>query len=85
MAMYATLATIANGGHAIVDINREARWNKLISCLIYYLILYLLKVASAKPFRRDSQGWGMILHKNHAAGGANGSIMVGMFVCSVFC
>jgi hypothetical protein len=31
MAMYTILATIADGGQAIVDINREAGRNKLIS------------------------------------------------------
>ena len=36
---------------------------------------------SANPFRRGSWGWGMLDQQNHAAGGANGSIMVGMFVC----
>jgi hypothetical protein len=37
-------------------------------------------VASANTFRRGSRGWGMFHHKNHAAGEANSSIMVGMFV-----
>ncbi len=43
--------------------------------------------ASAKPFRGGSQRWGMFLHNIYAAGEANGSIMimVGMFVCCVFC
>ena len=36
---------------------------------------------SANPLRRGSHGWGMLGQQNHAAGGANGSIMVGMFVC----
>jgi hypothetical protein len=36
--------------------------------------------ASSNPFRRGSQGWCMLVHQNHAAGGGNGSIMVGMFV-----
>jgi hypothetical protein len=39
MATDAILATIANGGQAIVDINREVARNKLIYCLIYYLML----------------------------------------------
>jgi hypothetical protein len=43
------------------------------------------KAALAKPFCLGSQGWGMFFHKNHAAGESNGSIMVGMFVCCVFC
>jgi hypothetical protein len=83
--MDAILATIANGGRAIVDIDREAGRNKLISCLSYYFILKPSEVASAKPFRRDSRGWGMFLHKNHAAGEANSSIMMGVLVCCVFC
>jgi hypothetical protein len=37
--------------------------------------------ASTNPFRRGSRGWGMLNRQHHAAGGANGSIMVGMFVC----
>ena len=37
--------------------------------------------ASSNPLQRGSQGWGMFLHQNHGAGGGNGSIMVGMFVC----
>ena len=37
--------------------------------------------ASSNPFRRGSRGWGTLVHQNHGAGGGNGSIMVGMFVC----
>ena len=37
--------------------------------------------ALSNPFQRSSQGWGMCVHQNHAAGGGHGSIMVGMFVC----
>jgi hypothetical protein len=33
------------------------------------------------PLQRGSRGCGMFIHQNHAAGGENGSIMVGMFVC----
>jgi hypothetical protein len=36
---------------------------------------------SANPFLRGSQGWGMLSQQNHAAGGANGSTMVVVFVC----
>jgi hypothetical protein len=32
------------------------------------------------PFRVGSRGWCIFVHQNHAAGGENGSIMVGMFV-----
>jgi hypothetical protein len=64
MATDAFLAIIADGGQAIVDINRETSRNKLISCLIHFLILNSSKAASAKPFCRGSWGWGMFLHKN---------------------
>ena len=37
-------------------------------------------VASSNPFCIGSQGWCTLVHQNHAAGGENGSIMVGMFV-----
>ena len=37
--------------------------------------------ASSNPFQRGSRGWGTLVHQNHGAGGGNGSIMVGMFVC----
>jgi hypothetical protein len=85
MAIDAILATIANSRQAIVDINREASRNKFISSLIYYLILNPSKAALAKPFCRGSWGWEMFLHKKHAAGEANSSIMVGIFVCCLFC
>ncbi len=85
MAMDAILATIADSGRGIVDIDREAGRNKLIFHLIYYLILNPLKVALAKPFWRGSWGWGMFLHKNHTTGEANSSVMMGMFVCCEFC
>jgi hypothetical protein len=52
--------------------------------LINYLILKSLKVALAEPFCRGSRGWGMFLHKNHAAGEANSFMMVEMFVCLCF-
>ena len=38
-------------------------------------------MASSNPFRVGSWEWGVLVHQNHAAGGGNGSIMVGMFVC----
>ena len=40
-----------------------------------------MTAALANPFRRGSQGWGMLDQQNHAAEGANRSIMVEMFVC----
>ena len=36
--------------------------------------------ASSNPFLVGSQGWGTLVHQNHATGEENGSIMVGMFV-----
>ena len=39
-----------------------------------------LLTALSNPFRVGSQGWGMLVHQNHAAGGENISIVVGMFV-----
>jgi hypothetical protein len=38
--------------------------------------------ASSNPFRVGSRGWCTLVHQNHAdaAGGGNGSIMVGVFV-----
>ena len=38
-------------------------------------------MSSSNPLQRGSWGCGMFIHQNHAAGGGNGSIMVGMFVC----
>jgi hypothetical protein len=35
----------------------------------------------SNPIRRGSRGWGVFIHQNHGAGGGNGSIMVGVFVC----
>jgi hypothetical protein len=43
-----------------------------------------MKAATSNPLGRGSRGWGMFLHQNHAAGGANGSIMVVVFVSCVF-
>jgi hypothetical protein len=85
MAMDAILATIADGEQAIVGIDREAGRNKLISCLIFTLILNPLAAALSNPFCRGSRGWGVLCHRNHATGEANCLIMVGMFVCWVFC
>ena len=38
-------------------------------------------MALSNPLQRGPRGCGMFIHQNHAAGGGNGSIMVGMFVC----
>jgi hypothetical protein len=79
--MNAVLAIIADGGRAIVVIYREGSRNKLISPLLYNFILNTSMAASSNPFRRGSRGWGTLVHQNHGAGGGNGSVMVGMFVC----
>jgi hypothetical protein len=71
--MDAVLATVADGERTIVDINREAGRNKLISHLIYTLILNPSRVALPNPFSIGSQGWGVFHHRNLAAGEANGS------------
>jgi hypothetical protein len=53
----------------------------------YYVFLYFidsvkpLTAALPNPFRRGARGWGTLGQQNHAAGGGNGSILVGMFVC----
>jgi hypothetical protein len=73
MAMDAILVTIADGRQAIVHISREASRNKLITRLIYNLILNPSKATSPNPFRRGSQGCGMFVHQNHATGVENGS------------
>jgi hypothetical protein len=36
--------------------------------------------ASSNPFQRGSRGWCTLVHHNHADGGENGSIMVGIIV-----
>jgi hypothetical protein len=84
MAMDAILATVADREGAIVDINREPSINKLISCLIYTLILNPLAAALPIPFCRGSRVWVVFCHRNHAALEANVYIMVEMFVCCVF-
>ena len=81
--MDAILAIIADGGRAIVLIYREVGRNKLISYLLYKLILNLSTAVTSNTLLRGSQGWGMFLHQNHAAGGENSSIMVGIFVSCV--
>jgi hypothetical protein len=40
-----------------------------------------LAAALSKPFRRGYRGCGIFVHQNHAAGGEDSSIMVGIFVC----
>jgi hypothetical protein len=73
--MNVVLAIIANGGWAIIVIDREG--------IFSFSLLILLKHFDdglVHPFRVGSQGWCTLVHQNHAAGGENGSIMVGIFV-----
>ncbi len=74
------VATVVGGGRVIVDIDIEAGRNKLISHLLKKFKLNPSMVASSNPFQRGSWGWGVFIYRNHAAGEANGSIMVGMLV-----
>ncbi len=75
------LSEVANGGQAIVvNLERGSR-NKLFSHLVYWFYQIPSMEALANPFRRGSWGWGVLDRQNYAAGGANDSIIVGMFVC----
>jgi hypothetical protein len=82
MVMDAIMATVVDRGQAqaVIDINIEAGRNIIISHLLYNFILKPSMTASSNPFQRGSRGWCVFIHRNHAAGEANGSIMVGMFV-----
>jgi len=73
--MNAILAIIANGRRAIIVIDREG-------AEIIFFLLYLIDSTKTLqcPFRVGSRGWCMLVHQNHATGGENSSIMVGMFV-----
>jgi len=71
--MDAIVATVVDGGRAIVDINIEPGRNKLIYHLLYNFILNPSMAASSNPFRRGSRGWGVFIHGNHAARWENGS------------
>jgi hypothetical protein len=86
MEMDAVLATIVHGGQAIIVIDIEVEVVEInkITHLIYNLMLNPLKATSPNPFCKGSQGWGGFRRKNHATGEANGSIMVGMFMCLCF-
>ncbi len=55
--------------------------NKLISPVVHWFCSITSMAALPNPFRRGSRGWGVLNQQNHTAGGGNGSIMVGMFVC----
>jgi len=49
-----------------------------------FSLLILLKPSNdgfVQPLAKRLRGCGMFFHQNHAAGGGNCSIMVGMFVC----
>jgi hypothetical protein len=82
--MDAILATIADGGQAMVHIDREASRNTLIICLIYNLILNPSKETSPNPFCRGS-GVRYVHPSKPCRGSGKQLIMVGMFVSCVFC
>jgi hypothetical protein len=65
--MYAILATIVEGGQAIILINIETvKINKLL--VQFILILNPLKsTLEANPFRRGAWGWGQLNQQNHAS------------------
>jgi hypothetical protein len=67
MAIDAILATIVDGGRAIVVIYREG-------VEINHFLQYFID--STKTLYVGSWGWGMLVHQSHAAGEENGSIMV---------
>ena len=50
------MATVVDGGRAIVDINIEPGRNKLIYHLLYNFILNPSMAASSNPFQRGSWG-----------------------------
>jgi len=74
------LAIIANHGRAIIVIIRQVVEINYFSFSLLILLKKPSTIASSNPFRVGSRGWCMLVHQNHAAGGENGSIMVGMFV-----
>ena len=55
-----------------LNIQRGGR-NKLTSYSLNNFILNPLTTVTSNPLQRGSQGWGMFLHQNHAAGGEYGS------------
>jgi hypothetical protein len=83
MLMDAIVATVVDGGRAIVDIDIEAGRNKLIYHLLYNFILNTLMAALSNPFQRGSQGWGVFLHGNHATRLENYSSWWGCLLCDV--
>jgi hypothetical protein len=81
MAINAVLAIIADGGRAIVVIYTEGE--EINYCHLYFIdsTKTLWQRPRPTPCEEAPGRWGMFLHQNHGAGGGNGSIMVGMFVC----
>ncbi len=76
------MATVVDGGQAIVGINIEAIGNKLISNFLYNVILNPSMAASSNPFRRGSRGWSVFVCGNHATRWENGSSWLGC-LCDV--
>ncbi len=76
--MNAVLAIIADGGRAIIVIDREAIQIIFFSCILLILLIPFYN-GLVQPLAKRLQRVRLV-HQNHAAGGGNGSIMVGMFV-----
>jgi hypothetical protein len=81
----AILTTVANGRRLIVDIDREATRNKVIYHLLYHIYTEHFQVSLGQPLPQRLSGVGYAPPANYVAGGANGSIMVGMIVSCDIC
>ena len=79
MAMNAVLAIIADGGRGTYVIYSEGV--EINDFLLYFIDSDKTLRRSSNPLQRGSRGCGIFVRQNHAAGGGNGSIMVGMFGC----
>ena len=80
--MDAILATIVDGGQAISQTPSSCRI-KLITLLFYRFNWNHATASSTNTLSASPMCWNGPIHKIHADGGENGSIMVEMFVCCV--
>ncbi len=74
-------ATIVANVRARFHNRIEVATNKLITRLLYHIILNPLTAASANILDGSPLRWIGRIHKTHDVGGGNSSTMVGMFVC----
>ena len=83
MAIIAILAIIADDGRGISVIYREGV--EINNVLIYFMILYKTLRRRSRPTPCEEAPGGAVFSSIKTmtleAGGGNGSIMVGMFVC----